>query len=206
MQLFALLKTFIYLISSCLLYPTIMLLSTICLWLILYTGGFLAELLERSKLKRFKVDEIKKGLQNGAIKEILPHKVVLFTEKIKTVKKIDPNCEIELEYLLQTESFKLMKDLDFIKLLIRLGPALGLIGTLIPMGTGLAGLGQGDMTKLTSDLVIAFTTTVVGLAEGMLAYCFYMIRKRWAEEDIRNIEYITEIIANEIPEEKKISS
>jgi len=63
------------------------------------------------------------------------------------------------------------------------------------MGTGLAALGQGDMTRLTGDLVIAFTTTVVGLAIGMLAFFFYTIRRRWAEEDIRNMEIATDFLA-----------
>ncbi len=83
-------------------------------------------------------------------------------------------------------------------MVIRIGPGLGLIGTLIPMGTGLAALGQGDMTKLSSDLVIAFTTTVVGLAVGIVAYFFYTVKRRWVEEDIKNIELATEIIANKI--------
>ena len=79
---------------------------------------------------------------------------------------------------------------------MRTGPSLGLLGTLIPMGTGLASLGQGDLTKLSSDLVIAFTTTVVGMAVGTLAFCFYTIRRRWLEEDIKNMEMATELLLN----------
>ncbi|MGD9217403.1 MAG: MotA/TolQ/ExbB proton channel family protein, partial [Desulfobacteraceae bacterium] len=67
------------------------------------------------------------------------------------------------------------------------------IGTLIPMGTGLAALGQGDMTKLSTDLVIAFTTTVTGLAIGTAAFFFYTVRRRWIEEDIKNMELATEM-------------
>jgi len=81
-------------------------------------------------------------------------------------------------------------------MVVRIGPGLGLIGTLIPMGTGLAALGQGDMTKLSSDLVIAFTTTVVGLTMGMVAYFFYTIKKRWVEEDIKNIEMATDLLSD----------
>lgn len=77
---------------------------------------------------------------------------------------------------------------------MRIGPDLGLIGTLIPMGTGLAALGQGDVTKLSSDLVIAFTTTVVGLAVGLTSYFFYWKKKRWVEEDIRRMEFLTELL------------
>jgi biopolymer transport protein ExbB/TolQ len=63
------------------------------------------------------------------------------------------------------------------------------------MGTGLGALSQGDMTKLSTDLVIAFTTTVVGLAVGITSYFFYTIKRRWIEEDIKNIELATEILA-----------
>ena len=87
------------------------------------------------------------------------------------------------------------KSLDTIRMLVRIAPGLGLIGTLIPMGTGLAALGQGDITKLSSDLVIAFTTTVVGLALGICAYFFHTIKRRWIEHDIRMIEFITEALA-----------
>ena len=56
-------------------------------------------------------------------------------------------------------------------------------------------MGQGDITKLSADLVIAFTTTVLGLAEGMSAYFLYLARRRWVEEDIRALEFITEMTA-----------
>ena len=82
-------------------------------------------------------------------------------------------------------------------MIIRIGPSLGLIGTLIPMGAGLAALGQGDMTKLSSDLVITFTTTVVGLAVGIIAYFFYTIKRRWVEEDVKNIELATKVLVGE---------
>ena len=81
---------------------------------------------------------------------------------------------------------------------MRTAPSLGLLGTLIPMGTGLAALGQGDMTRLSTDLVIAFTTTVTGLAIGTAAFCFYTVKRRWIEEDIKNMELVTEIAATGI--------
>jgi biopolymer transport protein ExbB/TolQ len=69
------------------------------------------------------------------------------------------------------------------------------------MGTGLAALGQGDMTRLTTDLVLAFTTTVVGLAIGTTAFVFYTVRRRWIEEDVKNMELATELAMED--EEKK---
>jgi len=63
------------------------------------------------------------------------------------------------------------------------------------MGTGLAALGEGDLTRLSSDLVIAFTTTVVGLALGITAFFFHTIRRRWVEHDVRSMEFVTEVLA-----------
>jgi uncharacterized membrane protein len=42
-------------------------------------------------------------------------------------------------------------------------------------------------------LVIAFTTTVTGLAIGTAAFFFYTVRRRWIEEDIKNMELATEM-------------
>ncbi|NOY46174.1 MAG: hypothetical protein GXP50_12110, partial [Deltaproteobacteria bacterium] len=102
--------------------------------------------------------------------------------------------DVQVENLLQEHILALRRSLDRVRVVIRVGPSLGLMGTLIPMGTGLAALGQGDMARLSTDLVIAFTTTVVGLAQGTLAYFIYTVRARWAEEDAKEMELATEIL------------
>jgi len=65
------------------------------------------------------------------------------------------------------------------------------------MGTGLASLGQGDLTRFTGDLVIAFTTTVVGLALGIVSYFFFTVQRRWVEEDVKNMELAAETLAGD---------
>ena len=40
-----------------------------------------------------------------------------------------------------------------------LGPILGLMGTLIPMGPALAGLASGDIASMAYNMQIAFATT-----------------------------------------------
>ena len=49
----AMLKSFIYLISSSLLYPVLLLLVMLTLLIILYGGSFFAEWVERLRLKKF---------------------------------------------------------------------------------------------------------------------------------------------------------
>ena len=52
------------------------------------------------------------------------------------------------------------------RLLVKVGPSLGLLGTLIPMGTALASLATGNLDAMAGQMVVAFTTTIIGLACG----------------------------------------
>ncbi|WP_246804102.1 MotA/TolQ/ExbB proton channel family protein [Desulfosarcina cetonica] len=120
-----------------------------------------------------------------------------YVRDLRQVRRQDSDVDVSVENLLQETTLKLWKSMDRLRILVRAAPSLGLIGTLIPMGTGLAALGQGDMTRLTTDLVIAFTTTVVGLAIGTVAFFLYTIRRRWIEEDIKNMELATEMLMDD---------
>lgn len=197
MDIAALLKLFIYLIASSLLYPVMFLLVLMTLWMLICTGAFFAEWLERVRLDRYKPEELPRIILNPDNRSVFPRRVDDYMIKLRSMFEGGrESSEIETENLLQEKSLSLTKSLEKVGLIIRIGPGLGLIGTLIPMGTGLAALGQGDMTKLSSDLVIAFTTTVVGLALGMVAFFFFTIKKRWVEEDIKNIELATDLLAD----------
>jgi len=199
----ALLKSLIYLIASSLLYPVLFLLVAVVVYIVISSGSFFAEWLERLRIVKYSPERLPRLIREGNDQNFFPHRVNSYLEDLRLLlNKVSPPDEVEIENILQETSLKTWGSLDRIKMIIRIGPSLGLIGTLIPMGTGLAALGQGDMTKLSSDLVIAFTTTVVGLAVGIVAYFFYTIKRRWVEEDIKNIELATEILASEILEER----
>jgi len=70
----------------------------------------------------------------------------------------------------------------------RLGPMLGLMGTLIPLGPGLEALAMGDVAQLARQMTVAFDTTVVGLAAGVLGFAVGRLRRRWYEEAIDAVE------------------
>jgi len=196
LEIGALLKTFIYLIASSLLYPVLFLLVVLTLLILIYSGSFFAEWLERVRLNKYAPQNLPDIIKEGKDKGVLSHRVNNYINKLKTViAASNQTFEIEIENLIQENILKLWKSMDRLRMLVRIAPALGLIGTLIPMGTGLAALGQGDMTKLSSDLVIAFTTTVVGLTLGIISFFFYTVKRRWVEEDIKNMELATELLA-----------
>jgi len=80
--------------------------------------------------------------------------------------------------------------LERTRMLVRIGPILGLMGTLIPISPALVGLAQGDVDTLSNNLVIAFSTTVVGLLIGGLAYVVTTVRDRFYKQDVVDIEYV----------------
>jgi len=75
----------------------------------------------------------------------------------------------------------------------RVGPMLGLVGTLVPLGPALMGLAAGDVQTLSGNLVIAFTTTVFGILVGGGAFAANLVRRAWYEQDLSDLEYIVRI-------------
>ncbi|MDO9409031.1 MotA/TolQ/ExbB proton channel family protein [Patulibacter sp.] len=78
--------------------------------------------------------------------------------------------------------------LDRTRMLVRAGPAVGLMGTLIPLGPGIAALGRGDVAALAGDLRTAFAATVLGILVGTVAFALTLIRTRTATEDLAALE------------------
>lgn len=66
---------------------------------------------------------------------------------------------------------------DRVDSLARVGPMLGLMGTLIPLGPGLSALGRGDARELALAVTVAFDTTVLGLAVGMVGFVLGRLRR-----------------------------
>ncbi len=62
-----------------------------------------------------------------------------------------------------------VRRLERTRILVRVGPALGLMGTLIPLAPALAGLAEGDVETLADNLRVAFSVTVAGLLVGAIA-------------------------------------
>jgi biopolymer transport protein ExbB/TolQ len=197
MDIGALLKTFIYLISSSLLYPVLFLLVVLTLFIIIYAGTFFAEWLERLRLHKCPPQDLPAIFETNNYPSVVSHRVSRFLDTLRSLIAMGNGTELAIENLLQETTLGIWKSMDRLRILVRAAPALGLIGTLIPMGTGLAALGQGDMTRLSADLVIAFTTTVTGLGVGTSAFFFYTVRRRWVEEDIKNMELATEMMTQE---------
>jgi biopolymer transport protein ExbB/TolQ len=92
------------------------------------------------------------------------------------------------ERALARYELNVQRRLDRTRLLVRAGPALGLMGTLIPLAPGLAALGEGDISTLAESLRDAFGATVVGLLVGTVAFALTLARTRMYSEDLVDLE------------------
>ncbi len=177
MNIIAGLESYLYIVSTLLFFPVLLSLTLLTLWIVVYSGSFLREYIERRQGRRRVLED---------------YKNILNTTIESTVKE-GANSELEFERLLQKAELSLIRSLDKIRFVIRVGPALGLMGTLIPMGIALSALAQGDMPKMAGSMVTAFTTVVVGLACSVIAYILSLIKEKWVRADMREMEYLTEL-------------
>lgn len=190
MNIFAGLQTFLYVLSTLLLYPVVAGLVVLVFWVMFYGGGMLREYIERRRGEVYHVinfrSSLKDLLTNSERKEFL---------------------DIKIEKQLHKTESALFRSLDRIRFVVRVGPALGLMGTLIPMGIALSALAKGNMPQMAGNMVTAFTTTVVGLACGVAAYMMSLVKERWVKMDILEMESIAETVLrrckDEVSEKKK---
>jgi biopolymer transport protein ExbB/TolQ len=86
--------------------------------------------------------------------------------------------------------YRHLRRLERTRILVRFGPALGLMGTLIPLSPALAGLAHGNVSALSSNLQVAFSVTVTGLLVGALAFSVSLIRDRLYGQDYSDVQYV----------------
>lgn len=80
------------------------------------------------------------------------------------------------------------KRLERADFLARIPPMLGLMATIIPLGPGLAALGQGNPSLLAQAVTTAFDATVLGLLAGIIGLVIGKCRRRWYEDVLVSIE------------------
>ena len=193
-----------FMISNTLLYPVVLVLLGLIAWSFVSTGQFISEYTSRNRdAKRLKAGcmdtkaKIENGDLNGASTALITSGSNDFLKKfIKEISEIlgAENFPVEAEKLLQDYELKIADGLTHVRLVARVGPMLGLMGTLIPMGPALMGLSSGNIQQLAANLVIAFATTVLGLLAGGVAYSILSIKKNWYMQDLSDMEYVVEVL------------
>jgi len=76
------------------------------------------------------------------------------------------------------------KRLEFLKLVTKVAPMLGLIATMIPMGPALKSLADGNIQGISENLSIAFAGVIFALVAASLTFVAVSIKKRWLAQDL----------------------
>ncbi len=180
------------LISNALLYPVIFAIFGLLLWTLILGGGFLREWFERRTLG----PALEAALSNAGVtgeslatalapvRTGLPHRFAQLTAHNASPSACDHALralENDIASALARHSF-----------ITRIAPIFGLMGTLIPLGPALNGLAAGDMNRLSGNLIVAFTATVVGLLISGLSYGMGLTRRIWYARDLTALEALVD--------------
>jgi biopolymer transport protein ExbB/TolQ len=101
-----------------------------------------------------------------------------------------PQADERIAKRLADYEYRHLRRLERTRILVRFGPALGLMGTLIPLSPALSGLAHGNVGALTSNLQVAFSVTVAGLLVGALAFSVSLVRDRLYGQDYSDVQYV----------------
>jgi len=198
----------LFVFSTALLYPVILALLLLFGWSLALLGSIISEYTSR----RRDVDELEKVCLDLSEMALSGRKdqACSLAEGYRASPRVSASLgqaarslksdafQAKTEKALQDAEFGMGKALEPIKIGVRVGPMLGLMGTLIPMGPALISLSQGDIQQMADSLVIAFSTTVIGLAVGGVCYSVYTVRNRWYRQDLSDLEYAVELLQNEV--------
>lgn len=197
-------------VSQSLQIPVIIFLLLFALYAVITVGGLISEYSSRKKVpvKLIKdlifsisrtedVSEVENIIKNAQIPKN-QKRVLVNIARSGELKK--DSREALAEKLIENEEDIIEKKLQTTDIITKIGPTLGLMGTLIPMGPGLAALGSGDVTTLSNAIIVAFDTTVVGIGAGAVAYFVSKVRRRWYEQYLSNLDALSKAVLDRLNE------
>ena len=183
-------------ISTGLLVPVIVLLILLFFRSLLLVGSFFGQYVSIRKTDKLIREQMETLHVNNVdhFAEKLPEKsnslVVMFMKRILA----EQQNKAQVHRLLANFEIAADKDLAISKTLTKLGPILGLMGTLIPMGPALVGLSTGDIASMAYNMQVAFATTVIGLVAGAIGFLTQQVKQRWYLQDMTNLECLVEVL------------
>ena len=188
--------------------PVIILLLIILIFAIVTLGKLLSEYFSRKKvpvnlIKEMIYDiydaessEVIKNIVNGADIQKSQKKVLIELAESEHLSK--KSRETLARRLIDNEEDKITQNLQKTDIVTKIGPTLGLMGTLIHMGPGLAALGAGDINTLATSITVAFNTTILGIGSGAATYVASNLRCRWFGEYLANLDALMDAILDNI--------
>lgn len=188
----------LYWLTTGLLVPVIVLLLLLFIRSLFLGGAFYGVYINRQKSKAQLKEEMKGKsiaafLEGISVEKAAKNKLMTYILDIKG----NQNSQAAIEKLIGDYEILADKDLGKSKSLTKLGPMLGLMGTLIPMGPALVGLATGDVSTMAHNMQVAFATTVLGVFIGAIGFITLQVKQRWYADDMNMLEYIAAALQEE---------
>ena len=191
-------------ISQSLTIPVLIILLVIVIISIISLGGLIAEYTSRRKVPvgtirdliyEINASESQEKLLSVISSANIPKSQKKVLTEIASSNELGNSSREALDRkLFEFEEEKTESSLQKTDIITRIGPTLGLMGTLIPMGPGLAALGAGDINTLASSLTVAFNTTIVGIGSGALCYVIGKIRSGWYDRYLSDLDALSDAV------------
>lgn len=187
----------LFMISTGLLIPVVVLLIFFFLRALLLVINFFAQFQSAAKTSATLSRELDNlTLENfDSLQERLPKKskalAIVYLNKLLDAK----DSEAKREKILNEYEIAVSADISTSKTLSKMGPMLGLMGTLIPMGPALVGLSTGDISTMAYNMQVAFATTVVGLFAAAIGFITQQTKQRWYKRNLSSLEFVSQFIS-----------
>lgn len=186
----------LYWISTGLLVPVIVLLIFFFIRAIILIGVFFGQYLRHRKTTALLYPRIS-SLSPESLREFkasLPAKSASVAGAyVRRIMEADGD-QARTDLLLSEYEMEADSEIASSKVLTKMGPILGLMGTLIPMGPALVGLASGDIASMAYNMQVAFATTVVGLVVSAIGFLTQQVKERWAMRNVTMLEYLAEVV------------
>jgi len=182
----------LYLVSNALLLPTLIAILLVGAWTAIMAGGLLREWLSRREVRRtFRevLELVTQARREAALSRLRACRTGV-PGRLSQMLAGWPADELERDKCLSDLESEMTSSLSQLSWVTRIGPMLGLMGTLIPLGPALTGLASGNVATLSSNLVVAFTATVMGVLIGCVAFTMSLVRRNWYDRDLSDLEYV----------------
>lgn len=192
--------------AQSLLIPDILALLFFLVLAFMELGAFMAEVRRRKGTQAVHLGEVFHDVQSISpwqmknLQQVIdrcplsPRQKELLSDLLARTNLCAEDRKLIAKDILDREEFHARQVLSKTDLLAKLGPTLGLMGTIIPLGPGLVALGQGDVRGLSEAMTVAFDTTVVGIAAGAVGALISLFRHRWYEKELNTMELLLEAI------------
>lgn len=183
-------------VANSLLIPDIIALLVLFIRALLLLGGFYNHFITKQKNNKIFNERINQLSSENIteLRDILPQRDnSLYVKYLRKLLAKEPS-EAYSEYLISNFETDAEKDIATSKLLTKIGPVLGLIGTLIAMSPALINLSSGDISGMAYNMQIVFATTVIGLVISIIGLITLQFKQRWYLQETNQLLYIAQLL------------